>query len=406
MEVIHERCCGLDVHKKTVVACVVTPRGRQVRTFGTMTGELLELGDWLEAEGVTHVAMESTGVYWRPIFNLLEGTGLELLVVNAQHIKAVPGRKTDVKDAEWIADLLRHGLLKGSFIPDRELRELRDLVRYRRTVIEQRAHQVQRVQKVLEGANIKLSDVATNVLGASGREMLWALIEGNDDPEVLAQLAKGSLKKKKGRLEQALRGSVGPHQRSMLRRLMEHIEFLDRQVAELDREIGERMHSFQAALGMLDDIWGIGIRTAQEILAELGLDMTRWPTDKHLCSWAKLCPGNNESAGKRRSGSTGKGNRWLRSCLVEAAQNVIRNPQSYYAAQYHRLSLRRGKPRAKVAVAHSLLTAIYHMLRDGTVHQDLGAGYFEQRQRKDVAHRAVRQLERLGFKVTLEEAAA
>jgi transposase len=406
MEVVHERCCGLDVHKKTVVACVITPERRQVRSFGTMTQDLLELGEWLEAEGVTHVAMESTGVYWKPVFNLLEGSELELLVVNARHMKAVPGRKTDVKDAEWIADLLRHGLLQPSFVPNREQRELRELVRHRRTLIEQRAHEVQRVQKVLEGANVKLSDVATDIMGVSGRAMLRALIEGEQRPEVLAELAQGRLKSKRGSLERALRSSVGAHQRYMLRHLLDHIEFLEREIADLDRAIEERMRAFEVAIARIDEIWGIGRRTAEEILAEVGLDMSRWPTHRHFASWAKVCPGNNESAGKRKSGRTGKGNRWLHCTLVEAANNVSRNRGTYYGAQYHRIARRRGRKRALVAVAHSLLTAIYYMLRDGTVHQDLGSHHFDRLDRERVANRLVQRLQRLGFKVTLEPAAA
>ncbi len=406
MEVVHERCCGLDVHKKTVVACVIRPKGREVRTFGTMTRELLGLGEWLQAERVTHVAMEATGVYWKAPFNLLEGSGLELLVVNARHIKAVPGRKTDVKDAEWIADLLRHGLLRPSFIPNREQRELRELVRYRRTLIEQRAHEVQRVQKVLEGANIKLSDVATDIMGVSGRSMLRALIDGEGNPEGLAELARGRLKKKAGSLEEALRGSVEAHQRYMLRHLLDHIEFMEKEIADLDGGIEERMRPFDAAISLLDEIWGIGRRTAEELLAEIELDVTRWPTSKHLASWAKICPGNNESGGKRYSGRTGKGNPWLRSTLVEAALNVSRKRDSYYGALYQRLSRRRGKKRARVAVAHALLTAIYHMLRDGTHHQDLGSDHFDRLHHEDVVRGAVKRLERMGYTVRLEAKAA
>jgi|SRR5579859_4138971 len=406
MEVVHERCCGLDVHKKTVVACVITPGGHQVRSFGTMTSQLGQLVAWLEAEQVTHVAMESTGVYWKPVFNLLEDSGLELLVVNAQHIKAVPGRKTDVKDAEWIAELLKHGLLRASFVPNREQRELRELVRYRRTLIEQRAHEVQRVQKVLEGANIKLSDVASDIMGVSGRAMLRALIEGRQDAQELSQLAVKGLKKKQGQLEEALKGSVGAHQRYLLAELLEHIEFMEKTIERLDREVEERMRPFQAAISLIDEIWGIGRRTAEELLAEIGLDVRRWPTHKQFASWAKICPGNNESAGKRYSGRTGKGNPWLRSTLVEAANNVIKKPDSYYAAQYRRLSKRRGKKRALVAVAHSLLIAIYYMLRDGVVHQDLGAGHFDRVDRQQVVRQAVKRLERLGYSVTLEDRAA
>ena len=406
MQAVHERCAGLDIHKKTVVACVLTGSGKQIRTYGTMTRQLEALADWLAAEQVSHVAMESTGVYWKPVYNLLENRGLELLVVNARHIKNVPGRKTDVKDAEWIADLLRHGLLRASFIPGRDERELRELVRYRRTVIEQRAHDVQRIQKVLEGANIKLSDVASDIMGASGRAMLERLIEGEDDPVALSQLAQKGLRKKQDQLQQALAGSIGAHQRAMLRHLLDHVKFLERQIEELDGQIQERTRPFEQVIDHLDAIWGLGRRSVEEILAEIGVDMSRWPTHRHIASWAKISPGNHESAGKRYSGRTGMGNRWLRAILVEAARNVSRNPHSYYAALYHRLSQRRGKKRAMVAVAHSLLVAIYHMIKDGTLHHDLGSDHFERLDRKQIARRAVRRLERLGYQVTIQEAAS
>jgi len=406
MQAVHERCAGLDIHKKTVVACVLTGSGKQIRTYGTMTRQLEALADWLAAEQVSHVAMESTGVYWKPVYNLLENRGLELLVVNARHIKNVPGRKTDVKDAEWIADLLRHGLLRASFIPGRDERELRELVRYRRTVIEQRAHDVQRIQKVLEGANIKLSDVASDIMGASGRAMLERLIEGEDDPVALSQLAQKGLRKKQDQLQQALAGSIGAHQRAMLRHLLDHVKFLERQIEELDGQIQERTRPFEQVIDHLDAIWGLGRRSVEEILAEIGVDMSRWPTHRHIASWAKISPGNHESAGKRYSGRTGMGNRWLRAILVEAARNVSRNPHSYYAALYHRLSQRRGKKRAMVAVAHSLLVAIYHMIKDGTLHHDLGSDHFERLDRGQIARRAVRRLERLGYQVTIQEAAS
>jgi transposase len=405
MQAVHERCAGLDIHKKTVVACVLTGSGKQIRTYGTMTRQLEALADWLAAEQVSHVAMESTGVYWKPVYNLLENRGLELLVVNARHIKNVPGRKTDVKDAEWIADLLRHGLLRASFIPGRDERELRELVRYRRTVIEQRAHDVQRIQKVLEGANIKLSDVASDIMGASGRAMLERLIEGEDDPVALSQLAQKGLRKKQDQLQQALAGSIGAHQRAMLRHLLDHVKFLERQIEELDGQIQERTRPFEQVIDHLDAIWGLGRRSVEEILAEIGVDMSRWPTHRHIASWAKISPGNHESAGKRYSGRTGMGNRWLRAILVEAARNVSRNPHSYYAALYHRLSQRRGKKRAMVAVAHSLLVAIYHMIKDGTLHHDLGSDHFERLDRGQIARRAIRRLERLGYQVTIQEAA-
>ena len=406
MQVVHERCCGLDVHKKTVVACVLAPNGKQVRTFGTMTNQLRELALWLSALEVPVVAMESSGVYWKPVYNVLEEAGLELLVVNAAHIKAVPGRKTDVKDAEWIADLLKHGLLQASFIPSRPERELRELVRYRKTLVEQRAHEVQRVQKLLEGANIKLGDVLADVLGKSGREMLKALTEKHYDAEALAAGARYGLQKKREQLGQALTGSVGAHQRYLLRQLLSHIEFLEVQIAELDQEVAERTRPFEAAIAALDNIPGLGRRAAEQILAETGVDMSRFPTHRHFASWAKVCPGNNRSAGRSRSGWSGKGNPWLRAALVEAAWAAVLRKDSYFRAQYQRLGVRRGKKRAILAVAHSLLVVIYYLLRDGTVYQDLGGGFFDERDRTAIARRAVRSLERLGYQVTLAGGAA
>ena len=406
MQVVHERCCGLDVHKKTVVACVLTSSGREVRTFGTVTRELLRLADWLHEEKVSHVAMESTGVYWKPVYNLLEDQGIELMVVNAQHMKALPGRKTDVKDAEWIADLLRHGLLRASFIPDRGQRELRELVRYRRRLIEQRADVVRRLQKVLEGANIKLGDVASDVMGVSGRAMLRALAEGRDDPSELSQLAKTSLRKKKAELGLALEGSVGAHQRFMLLRQLHEVEFLEGEIEAMNVEVEARMRPFDAAIAHIDEITGLGRRSAEAIIAEIGVDMSRFPTDKHIASWARLCPGNNESAGKRRSGWTGRGNPWLRTTMVEAAWAASRSPNGYFGALYRHLAARRGKKRAIVAVAHALLIAIYHMLKDGTAYEDLGHDHFDRINREALVRRSVRRLERLGFAVSIKEAVA
>jgi len=406
MEVVHPRCSGLDVHKKSVVACVMVPGRKQVRTFGTVTAELLRLADWLQEEGVTTVAMESTGVYWKPVFNVLETTGLELLVVNAQHIKAVPGRKTDVKDAEWIADLLRHGLVRASFIPSRPQRELRELVRYRKTVVEQRSHLVQRMQKLLEGANIKLSDVASDIVGVSGSAMLRALAIGESDLDRLVELAKSSLRNKREELRLALEGSFGSHQRFLLGKQLDQLEFLDRQIADLNLEVEQRLRPFEALLARLDAIPGIGQRNAEQILVEVGTDMSRFPSAAHFASWAKLCPGNDESAGKRRSGRTGLGSRWLRSTMVEAAWSASRVRNSYFAAQYHRLVPRRGKRRAAVAVAHSMLIAIYHLIKDGTIYQDLGPNHFDELDRQRITHRAVRRLQALGYQVTLQEASA
>lgn len=403
MEVIYERCCGLDVHKKTVVACVMTPEGQETRTFPTMTKDLLLLGDWLAEHRVTHVAMESTGVYWQPIYNLLE-EDFSLLVVNAQHIKAVPGRKTDVKDAQWIADLLRHGLVRASFIPDRSHRELRELLRYRRNLIRQRSQVVSRIEKVLQGANIKLSSVATDILGVSGRAMLEAMNGGSEDPEALADLAKGSLRKKKASLEEALNGRVGQHQQMMLESQLRHLDFLDGEIQGLNGEVASRMNPFEEAIERLDEIPGVGLRTIEDILAEIGVDMTRFPTSSHISSWAKICPGNNESGGKRKSGRSGRGNPWLKAALVQAAWAAVAKKDTYFRAQYYRLASRRGSKRAILAVAHSILVTIYYMLRDGTSYRELGGNYFDERRRQATIRRAAQRIERLGYKVTLEAA--
>ena len=404
MEVVHARCCGVDVHKRTVVACVLTPAGQQTRSFGTTTRELRALAAWLEAEGVTHVAMESTGVFWRPVYNVLDGRGLTLLVVNAQHIKAIPGRKTDVKDAAWIADLLRHGLLRGSRIPDRAQREQQELVRYRTRLIQQRAQVVQRIQKGLEGANIKLSAVVADVVGVSGRAMLDALVAGTEDAEALAALARGRLRTKQAALSEALEGSVGPAQRVLLDSHLRHLDFLDAEINRLSAEIAERVRPFEPVLERLDTIPGIGRRAAERILAEIGADVSDFPTAGHLASWAGLCPGNHQSAGKRLSGRTRHGNTWLKAALVEAAWGAIHTRDSYLAALYHRLAARRGAKRAIVAVAHALLVIVYHLLREGTSYRELGGNYFDERDREATTRRSVRRLERLGFKVTLEVA--
>lgn len=405
MDVLHERCAGLDVHRDTVVACAITPEGREVRTFGAVTGGLLELADWLSGKGVTHVAMESTGVYWKPVYNLLEGGGVELLVVNARHMRAVPGRKTDVRDAEWIADLLRHGLLKASFIPDRPQRELRELVRYRRTLIEERGREAQRLHKVLEGANIKLGAVASDLLGVSGRAMLEAIAAGRDDPELLASLARGRLRDKHDRLVAALQGLPGSHQRRMLAAQLRHIDFLDAEISTLSAEVGERMRPFGLAVALADSIPGIAQRTAEAILAETGTDMSRFPSSAHLASWARVCPGNDESAGKKRSGATGPGNTWLRSALIEAAHAASRTKGTYLAAQYRRIAARRGARRAAVAVAHSILVILYHLLRDGLIYRDLGATWFDRRDPAAIVRRTVKRLEAMGYRVTVEAAA-
>ena len=406
MEILYQRCCGLDVHKKMIVACLrqtdeAGKVGKQVRTFGTTTSELLTLSDWLVEAGCTHVAMEATGVYWKPVYNILEGQ-MELLVVNAQHIKAVPGRKTDVKDAEWIAELLQHGLLRASFIPPQSQRDLRDLTRYRTTLVRERARIVNRLQKVLEDANLKLAGVATDVMGVSGRAMLEALLAGQTDTGQLAELAKGRLRKKIPQLKEALTGRVRQHHRFLLSEQLSHIDYLDEAIDRLSAEIGERLHPFEQEIRLLDTIPGINRQTAEELIAEIGTDMSRFPDGHHLASWAGMCPGHNESGGKRKSGKTRKGNGWLRSTLVEAAHGAAHTKDTYLASQYHRLVGRRGKKRALVAVGHSLLIISHYVLKRRQAYYDLGSNYFEDLHRQRVERNLVQRLENLGYKVTLE----
>jgi transposase len=410
LDVIYERCCGLDVHKRTIAACLIVPGmgsapQKEIRTFGTMTEDLLELTDWLAAAGCTHVAMESTGVYWKPIYNLLEATFTPLLV-NARHIKTVPGRKTDLKDCEWIADLLRHGLLRGSFVPERPQRELRELGRYRTTLVQERSAEVSRLQKTLEGANIKLASVATDIMGKSGRQMLRALIEGSTDTSAMAQLAVGKLRAKIPQLERALRGCSGAHQRFLIAQQLAHIDFLEETIEQLSAEIAERMRPLEEALERLETIPGVGRRTAEAILVEIGADMSRFPTAGQLASWAGMCPGNNQSGGKRRGGKTSKGDPWLRAALVEAAHAAGRRRNTYLSAQYRRLASRRGNKRAAVAVGHTILVIAYHLLERSCDYEELGGDYFDKRDRQFVERRLVRRLEGLGYKVSLDPVAA
>ncbi|MCZ8524142.1 MULTISPECIES: IS110 family RNA-guided transposase [Paenibacillus] len=406
MDILIERACGLDVHKKSITACVMTSEVKEIKTFRTHTVFLLDLIDWIKQHRCTHVAMESTGVFWKPIVNLLEAEEIEFLVVNAQHIKAVPGRKTDVKDAEWICNLLRHGLLKPSYIPDRNQRELRELVRYRRSLIQERSREHNRVQKVLEGANIKLAAVVSDIMGVSSRDMIGAMIEGEENPEKLAAFARRTLKKKKEELELALRGNMSAHQRIMLKTMLTHVDFLNEQILELDTEVAKRLDPFQQDIERLDTIPGIGRRTAEQILSEVGTDVgSRFPTAAHLCSWAGLVPGQNESAGKRKSSKTRKGNKYLRAALIEVAHSVCRS-DNYLGAQYRRIASRKGRHRAAVAVAHSIMIIAYHLLTRKEDYKDLGSHYFEQRQQESIVRQAVRRLENLGFQVALSSSEA
>lgn len=408
MEVLYSCCAGLDVHKKKVTACVFLSQegkrpSKQVRTFSTMLDDLQQLSSWLSAQGVTHVAMESTGVYWRPIWNVLEGD-FTLLLANAHHIKTVPGRKTDVKDCEWIAELLRHGLLKGSFVPAQGQRDLRELTRYRTSLLQEKSAEVNRLQKTLEGANIKLAAVATDVMGVSGREILAALVAGTTDPAILAELARGKLRDKQGELQRALAGRFREHHRFLMAQQLAHIDDLDQLIAELDREIAERLRPFEEVISRLDAIPGIGRRIAEILIAEIGVDMSRFPTSGHLASWAGMCPGNNESAGKRHSGKTRKGNAYLRVVLTEAAQAAAHKKDSYLAAQFHRLAARRGRKRAALAVGHSILIIAYHLLaHTDRTYQDLGHTYFDRRDSEAIERRLVKRLQQLGNRVTLEK---
>lgn len=404
MDVVFSHVCGLDVHKKNVVACVITPETKEIRTFSTMTDDLILLVDWIKSNGCTHVAMESTASFWKPIYNLLELEDIQTLVVNAKSIKNVPGRKTDVKDAEWIASLLRHGLLQGSFIPNRDQRELCELIRYRRSLIDERAREVNRVQKVLEGANIKLSSVASDVLGKSGRAMIEAMIAGEENPELLSELAQRRLKNKKADLQRALKGLMGTHQKLMLAAQLRHIDYLDEEIARLDEEIKRRMLPFEEDLELLDTIPGVARRTAETIVAEIGMNMDQFPSAAHLCSWAGLCPGQNESAGKRKSGKTRKGNQKLRSALVEAARAAGRTKHTYLSSQYHRIAARRGANRAAVAVAHSILMIAYYILKRRQPYMELGPNYYEERKRDTIIRQSLKKLESLGLKVTVESA--
>jgi transposase len=382
---------------------LTSPQGqvtKQVRTFATDTISLLALSDWLTSFQISHLALESTGIYWRPVFNLLE-EGRTIILVNAQHMKAVPGRKTDVKDSEWLADLLRHGLLRASFIPPKPIRDLRDLVRYRKSLVEDRTQEINRLQKVLETANVKLASVVSHVMGKSGRRMLAAIVQGVSDAEALADLACGTLRRKLPQLQQALEGRIEAHHRILLQQIFGHITYLEDSIAHLQREIEQRVRPYEEAMQLLLSIPGIQVLTAATILAEIGTEMERFPSAKHLASWAGVCPGNKQSGGKRLSGRITKGNTRLRSALVEVAWNITRIKDNYLSAQYHRLARRMKKQQALMAVAHSLLVIIYHVLAEKQPYRELGADYFDHLDKERLKRQALRRLEELGYTVTL-----
>jgi transposase len=405
MEIVHPLCCGLDIHKRSIQACLVSTdaAGRAQRTprqFGTMTSDILALAAWLREAGCPLVAMESTGVYWKPIWNLLE-EHFSLLLVNAAHLKRVPGRKSDVKDAEWLADLVRHGLVQGSVVPTRPERELRELTRYRTTLVRERAAELNRLEKTLEGANIKLAAVASQVLGKSGRAMIEALIAGEEDPAVLADLAQGQLRHKLQQLHQALRGRIGEHQRFLLEQQLLHIDALTTQIETLSAEIERRLTPFAEVIQRLDAIPGVGIWTAQVLVAELGTDLGRFPSSKQLASWVGMCPGLHESGGKRQSGHIGPGNNAVRTALVEAGFAASRSTGTYLRSQYQRLKPRIGHKRAVIAVGHSILVAMYSMLTRDEPYRDLGADYLQGLTEEQTTARLVRRLERMGNQVTI-----
>ena len=404
MEKVYDKCCGIDVHKKLIVACFKCGKKQEVREFGATTRELVKLADWLGSGGCEMVAMESTASYWKPLYNILESSGLNAMVVNARHMKAVPGRKTDVKDAEWIADLLQHGLLQASYIPDKDQRELRELVRYRKSLVGERTRELNRLQKMLEGANIKLSGTVSDINGKSARSILEYILTGEffDDAKYDEmydnKMIAHNLKATKEQIIDDLNGVMSPLQRKMMRTLLKHLDELNSHIHELDDDIDSFMKPEEKqASAAIQDVTGIGNTNAQAVISVIGTDMGRFPDDAHIASWAGLCPGDNESAGKRKSGKTRKGNALLRETLINCAHAAVKNKKSYFYAQFMRISAHRGKKRAYVAVAHSMLVAIYHILKDGVVFKDLGADYYNQFNKERKIKAYLKKLKALGW---------
>jgi transposase len=405
MHVVYPYCCGLDVHKRSLPACLLSAgaggKGQhEIRRFGTMTRDLLELADWLQSQHVTHVAMESTGVYWKPVWNILEGQ-FEVVLVNAQHIKAVPGRKTDIKDCQWIAELLQHGLVRGSFVPPTPIRELRDLTRMRASLRQDHTAVANRMQKILEDANIKLAAVASDWLGVSGRAILAQLLAGEEDASKLAALSRGRLRSKLPAMQLALEGRMTEHHRWMLRVLHEQLVFLEAQIAKLEAKIQDQLSDYQEVIALCTTIPGIEEVAAANLVAEIGVNMAQFPSAQHLASWAGICPGNHESAGKRLSGKPRKGSAWLRRSLCQAAWAASHTKETYLAARFRRLAARKGKKRAIVAVAHTILVSMYHMLKNKQPYRELGADFLDRRNAENVKRYLVKRLERLGLQVTV-----
>lgn len=398
MEVVYRRCCGIDVHKKVIVACLVNGGEQELREFGTTTSEIKTLANWLTESGCEMIAMESTGVFWKPLYNLFELMDLDAMIVNAAHMKALPGRKTDVKDAEWIADLLRHGLLKASYIPNREQRELREITRYRKSLTEERCREVNRLQKILEGANIKLDSVVKDITGKSARKLLQRIIDDDiPDSDEVSKLVHGRMRPKLDQIVASIEGITTPLQRKLLAQIIDHIDDLNRRIGELDKLVQEYMAEYEAAIEAIDEIPGIARRSAEVILAEIGLDMSRFPSAAHLCSWAGVCPGNYQSAGRRKHGKTTKGNKALKTILTQCAKSAKTVKSSYFFAQYQRISARRGKNRATLAVAHSMLIAIYHILKNKTAFHDLGSDYYDSFNRDRKINSYLKRLKALGW---------